>query len=110
MYKKLFQCKIQTIAVSRTTCQIISANAGFEPRPYPEEYIQEVVFFSSYLFGKLVYGGFVPLYSCLRTLSEWYRSQDCDIDSTTTTSGPVQYEAVFHSCGTSPVGRMGINL
>ena len=26
------------------------------------------------------------------------------------TSGPVRYEAVLHSCGTSPVGGMGTDL
>ena len=26
-----------------------------------------------------VYGEFVPLYSCLHTLREWYRLQNCDI-------------------------------
>ena len=45
--------------------------------------------------------GFVPLYSCLRTLREWYRSQNCDIGGTTTThNGPVRYEAVLYSYGT----------
>ena len=32
-----------------------------------------------------VYGEFIPLYSCLHTLRERYKSQNCDIGSTTTT-------------------------
>ena len=30
------------------------------------------------------YGEFVLLYSCVHTLSEWYRSHNCDIGGTTT--------------------------
>ena len=39
-----------------------------------------------------VYGWFVPLYSCFRTLREQYRSQNCDNGGTTPPNSPVKYE------------------
>ena len=44
------------------------------------------------------------LYHCIvsRAHLENDRSQNCDFGSTTT-SGSVKYEAVLHSCGTSPL-------
>ena len=32
-----------------------------------------------------IYGVFAPLYSCFRTLREWYRSQNCNIGGTNAT-------------------------
>ena len=52
-----------------------------------------------------VFRELVSLYSCLCTIRERYRSQKCDKGGTLLlTSGLVRYEAVLHSCGTSPMG------
>ena len=52
-----------------------------------------------------VYGEFVLLYSCFHTQRERHRSQNCNNDGTQLlTSGSVRYEAVLHSCRTSPRG------
>ena len=52
--------------------------------PCGEDRVRKVLL-SWWMAVECVYGVFVPLYSCLRTLREWYRSQNCNIGSTTTT-------------------------
>ena len=50
-------------------------------------------------------GGFCHFIIAWWTLRDWHRSENCENDGTIlSTSGPVRYEAVLHSCGTSPVG------
>ena len=50
-----------------------------------------------------VYVEFVPLYSCLHTLRELSDRTVTLVKPLLLTSGVVRYEAVFHSCGTSPM-------